>query len=63
MNRALMILKDALDWNKTQIENAKKSIENGCYGQTLADCKRVIEYNEQYNKEIKKAFEILEERL
>jgi len=59
MNRAVMILKDSLDWNKTQIENAKQSINEGCYGQRLADCKKIIEENEQHNKEIKEALEKL----
>lgn len=54
-----MILKDSLDWNKTQIENAKQSINEGCYGQRLADCKKIIEENEQHNKEIKEALEKL----
>jgi hypothetical protein len=59
MNRAIMILKDSLDWNKTQIENAKQSINDGCYGQTLADCKKIIEENEQHNKEIEEALKKL----
>tara|TARA_R110001592_G_scaffold67_1_gene385 strand:- start:4567 stop:4902 length:336 start_codon:yes stop_codon:yes gene_type:complete len=59
MNRAIMILKDSLDWNETQIENAKQSINNGCYGQRLADCKKIIEENEQHNQEIEEALEKL----
>jgi hypothetical protein len=59
MNRAIMILRDALDWNKTQIENAKQSINDGCYGQRLSDCKKIIEENEQHNKEIEEALEKL----
>ena len=59
MTRAIMILQDALDWNKTMIENAKQSIKDGCYGQTLSDCKQVIRENEQYNKDIEEALEKL----
>ena len=59
MNRAIMILKDALDWNETQIENAKQSINDGCYGQRLVDCKKIVEENEQHNKEIEEALEKL----
>lgn len=59
MNRAIMILQDALDWNKTMIGNAKQSINDGCYGQTLSDCKQVIRENEQHNKDIEEALEKL----
>lgn len=63
MNKAIMILRDVLDWNKTLIENAKQSINDGCYGQKLSDCKRDIEEFEKDNKEIEKALEILKKEL
>jgi hypothetical protein len=59
MNRAIMILQDSLEWNTNQIENAQKSIDNGCYGQRLYSYKQIIKDNEQYNKEIEEALKKL----
>lgn len=59
MNRAIMILRDSLEWNKDEIKNAKQSIDNGCFGQRLADCKQIIEDNTKYNKDIEQALEKL----
>lgn len=59
MNRAIMILKDSLDWNKTQIKNAENAIKEGCKGQALIEYKQVLKDNMQHNKEIEEALEKL----
>ena len=59
MNRAIMILKDALDWNETQIKNADNAIKKGCKGQLLLEYKQVIKDNKKHNKEILEALKKL----
>ena len=59
MNRAIMILKYALDWNETQIKNADNAIKEGRKGQKLLEYKQVINDNIQHNIEIEQALKKL----
>lgn len=59
MNRAIMILRDSLDWNKNQIERAKKEIDAGCCGPELANYEHTIKENEEHNKDIQEALKVL----
>lgn len=59
MNRAIMILKDALDWNETQTKNADNAIKEGCKGQKLLEYKQVLKDNMQHNIEIEEALKKL----
>lgn len=58
-----MILSDALDWNKTQIANAKLSVESGVTGPHLEMYQNIIRENEEHNKDIEWALRTLKKEM